>query len=66
MQNKLKPLTDTTIIYARPSGWHYHLDKNCPMLQGDLGRLGYIIIPAKDIERRNLSPCLCAYVDKLL
>jgi hypothetical protein len=59
---KLKPIDDTTVIYARPWGRHYHIDKDCPMLQGgDFERLGYTIIKKADIKKRRLNPDLCAY-----
>lgn len=61
---KLKPTNKDTTIYARPDGWHYHLDRNCSMLQGgDFERLGYITITLKAIKRRHLNPCICCYED---
>lgn len=61
---KLKPIDDSTIIYARPDGWHYHLNRQCSMLQGeDFERLRYIEINKSEIKKRRLNPCLCAYED---
>ena len=67
MKNKLKPVTETgVIIYARPGGWHYHLDRECSMLQGgDFGKLNYKEIKARDITKRHLNPCLCCYQDSV-
>ena len=60
----LKPIIKgETKIYARPDGWHYHLDKECPMLSGgDFVRLGYEEISETDIATRKLNPCSCAYL----
>ena len=73
-EDKLKPITDgETKVYARQGGWHYHLDRECPMLKGGdfekLGykeireKLGYKEISVSDIAKRKLNPCLCAYAD---
>ncbi len=58
--HKLKQITDgVTKLYARPGGWHYHLDRECPMLQGgDFEKLNYGEINAGDITKRHLNPCL--------
>ncbi len=59
----LKPISNNTTIYARPNGIHYHLDRNCPILQsGDFERMGYIEIKQSEIKRRKLNPCVCAYL----
>ncbi len=58
MDESLKPITKDTIIFARPDGWHYHLDRNCEMLQGSqFERLGYIRILQDEIEGLDLFPC---------
>ena len=64
---KLKPINADTVIYARQEGWHYHLDRNCPMLSGgDFERLKYEIISPKRIKKRGLNPCpACTYEDGL-
>ncbi len=60
--NPLKAITDSTPIYARPSGGHYHLERSCPMLQGgDFERLKYRQITQRDIKLRYLIPCSCAH-----
>lgn len=49
-----------SIIYARPGGSHYHTDRNCPMLRGDVYReLRYTVISYDDVAKRNLKPCEC-------
>ena len=59
---QLIPLLETTPIYARPGGGHYHLYRNCKMLQGrDYKRLGYRVIALRELQERGLRPCLCAY-----
>lgn len=59
---KLIPITKDTVIFARPDGWNYHLDRNCSMLQGgDFERLGYVTIKQEEVKKRHLRPCLCAY-----
>jgi hypothetical protein len=64
MKHKLIPLTDKGKIYARPGGRHYHLNRECPMLQGgDFERLGYIRITMAEVKKRKLNPCMCAYQD---
>ncbi len=57
--NKIyKPIDGETIIFARPDGWHYHLDKNCPMLQGgDFERLKYTRITRVELAKRKLWAC---------
>jgi len=66
-EHKLKQITNgVTKIYARPDGWHYHLDKGCPMLQGgDFDKLGYKEIKVSDITKRHLNPCPCCYQDSV-
>lgn len=60
--HNLKPITKDTIIYARPNGWAFHLDRNCIMLSGSQFKdYGYVQIKKADIERRKLAPCACAY-----
>jgi hypothetical protein len=62
MERKLTPLTDESVIYTRPDGWHYHLSRECPMLQGgDFKRLGYRQIKATEVRTRRLNPCVCCY-----
>ncbi len=57
-----KPIDDKTVIYARPNGWHYHLDKNCKMMgDGDFEKYGYVQIKKSEIKKRHLLACLCAY-----
>lgn len=47
--------------FARPDGWHYHVDRNCPMLAGgDFERFGYKEITMKEAKKRKLRPCACA------
>lgn len=47
-------------LYARPDGWHYHTDRNCPMLAGgEFERLGYKEITLKQAKKRRLNPCAC-------
>ncbi len=60
---KLKMLNGKTLIYARPKGSHFHLDRNCTMLQGLGGfeKQGYVSITIKAITKRKLRPCVCAY-----
>lgn len=64
-EHKLKHIIGgVTKIYARPDGWHYHLDRECSMLQGsDFEKLGYKEISIGDIVKRRLNPCGCAYVN---
>jgi hypothetical protein len=60
-EHLLIALTDDSVIYARPDGWHYHLRRDCPMLEGDFERFGYTTITKAEVEKRRLWPCLCAY-----
>lgn len=54
-----------SIIYARPNGGHYHLNKDCTMLKGgDYERLGYKEISREDIKEFKLNPCVCALEGK--
>lgn len=63
-QKVLTHLIDTTVIYARPEGTHYHLDLSCPMLiNGDFEKLGYKQISKVEVKERNLKPCVCAFED---
>jgi hypothetical protein len=56
------PLEEAPVIYARPEGWHYHLDRDCTMLQGSqFKRHAYREVPAAIVRRRSLVPCGCAY-----
>ena len=50
-------------VYARPGGWHYHIDRNCIMLSGDdFEELNYTEIQKGDVAKRELCPCPgCAY-----
>lgn len=50
-------------VYARPHGWHYHLNKECIMLQGgDFERMHYAEIQKTEIGKLKLNPCpACAY-----
>ncbi len=58
----LKPIDDSTVIYARPNGGHYHLDINCIMLlDSGFEILGYVEIKKADIKKRKLYPCACAF-----
>lgn len=58
MNKIFQPITKDTIIYARPAGGHYHLDRNCKMLQGyQFENYGYAQINKADIKRRKLNPC---------
>jgi len=58
----LKIIDKETLIYARPDGSHFHLDRQCNMLQnGDYERLEYTIIDESQIKERKLYPCACAY-----
>ncbi len=60
----LVKLEKTTVIYARPLGWHYHLSRDCPMLDnGDFTKLGYVQVTKNTVERRHLYPCICCYED---
>ncbi len=62
MVDKLKPILDSTVIYARPDGRHYHIDRKCCMLQGsDFETYGYVQIAREDIRKRKLNPCACSY-----
>ena len=48
-------------VYARPGGSHYHLTRNCTMLQGKQFRtMRYKEITLKDSRQRGLTPCICA------
>ncbi len=49
-------------LYTREGGGHYHIDRNCKMLQGgDFERLGYSLINERNISRKHLRPCpFCA------
>ncbi|KKM76009.1 hypothetical protein LCGC14_1384450 [marine sediment metagenome] len=58
----LKPILESTVIYARPGGLRYHLDRQCQMLQGgDFERLGYVQVTKEAIKKRKLNPCVCAF-----
>jgi hypothetical protein len=62
--SRLISITDSTIIYARPDGGHYHLNRNCPMLQGNQFKYyGYTEIKKLDIKKRKLRPCICCFED---
>lgn len=62
---KLIPLEEAKVIYARPNGWHYHLDRDCAMLRGSqFKRHAYREVPAAIVRRRRLIPCGCAYRKK--
>lgn len=62
----LKPLTESSTIYARPNGWAYHLDRNCTMLEGgQFEHYQYTKITPEDINHRHLVPCVCAYNNAL-
>jgi hypothetical protein len=64
---KPTPVNDKTLIYARPEGWHYHLNRDCVMLSGgQFENYKYTTITPKDIRKRHLSPCVCAYGDAKL
>lgn len=61
----LKTINENTTVYARPDGWHFHLDRNCPMLiDNDFEKMGYIGIKASEIKERRLSPCECCYEER--
>ena len=48
-------------LYARPRGWHFHADINCPMLQGgDFERFKYRRVYWGAVAERKLRPCACA------
>jgi len=61
---KLKPINVDTVIYARPTGWYYHLDRNCPVIIGyKFDQYNYSVVPPNYIEKFHLIPCTCAYAD---
>ncbi len=54
----IKPIDKNTIIFARPNGYAYHIDRNCKMLQGSqFEHYGYVQIKIGDIKKRDLFPC---------
>jgi hypothetical protein len=59
----LVPLSDDTIIYARPDGGHYHMNKDCPTLRGDFDKLGYVQTTLTKVKERHLIPCVCTYLN---
>lgn len=64
IRHSLKALDEKSKVYARPDGWHYHLRKDCPMLQGgDFMRLKYADIRTEGLFKRRLTPCACCYDD---
>ena len=59
----MKHITKDSIIYALPGGSHYHADRNCLMLRGDVYReLQYTVISYDDVSKRKLKPCECVEV----
>jgi hypothetical protein len=64
---KLRKIDENTILYVRPDGYHYHLDRQCKML------IDYQLehdkdvqdkdlqVSLKDMKKRKLIPCPCAY-----
>jgi hypothetical protein len=59
---KPTPVNEKTLIYARPNGMSYHLNRKCIMLvSGQFENYKYTTITPKDISKRHLLPCVCAY-----
>jgi hypothetical protein len=57
---KYIPINQHTKIYAFQGGSHYHLSKDCPMLNnGQFEKYGYKVISLIEIKTRLLKPCMC-------
>jgi len=69
MRHNLKWFLRTTVsgkpavtLYARPSGSHAHVSKECPLLKGkQFKAMGYGKISPDKAKARDLSPCACLY-----